>query len=85
LFYHFLIFIYCLPLFFNLVLISTSLSELDELESDDLESDELESDDEGTDESDEPADSASDTTDNGVYSIAAYKALISDCNSSIAP
>jgi hypothetical protein len=75
LFYHFLIFIYCLPLFFNLVLISTSLSELDELESDD----------EGTDESDEPADSASDTTDNGVYSIAAYKALISDCNSSIAP
>ena len=67
------------------MLISTSLSELDELESDELEPDELESDDEGTDESDEPADSASDTTDNGVYSIAAYKALISDYNSSIAP
>lgn len=76
---HFLdFFISCFPFALNLVLISTSLS-LSESEP------ESEPDDEDWDKSDEPADSTLLTDDNGVDSIAASKALISDCNSLMSP
>ena len=75
---HFLDFFIFFPFALNLVLISTSLS-LSESEP------ESEPDDEDWAESDEPADSTLLTDDNGVDSIAASKALISDCNSLMSP
>ena len=79
---HFLDFFIFFPFALNLVLISTSLS-LSESESE--PEPESEPDDEDWDESDEPADSTLLTDDNGVDSIAASKALISDCNSLMSP
>lgn len=83
-------FIPCFPFALNLVLISTSLSLSEsesepEPESDSESEPESEPDDEDWAESDEPADSTLLTDDNGVDSIAASKALISDCNSLMSP
>ena len=67
-------------------MISTSLSLSEsEPESDSESEPESEPDDEDWDESDEPADSTLLTDDNGVDSIAASKALISDCISLMSP
>jgi hypothetical protein len=83
---HFLDFFIFFPFALNLVLISTSLSLSEsEPESDSESEPESEPDDEDWDESDEPADSTLLTDDNGVDSIAASKALISDCNSLMSP